>query len=158
MASIWTSRWPPSSATCRSCRPRPGHPTVRPRMGGTSVAVQADGTIVVAGWSDSHPTNFMLARLSASGALDPSFSGDGYVFTDFAGDADQADAVLIQPDGKIVAAGRAKVGGDYDFAVARYNPDGSLDTTFSGDGKATVGFGGDDAAMDIARQSDGKLV
>src|ERR687896_155175 len=64
------------------------------------------------------------------GDLDPTFDGDGKVTTDFAGSPDQAFGVAIQGDGKIVAAGLASVSGIDDFALARYNTDGSLDTTF----------------------------
>ncbi len=57
-----------------------------------------------------------------------------------------------------VVAGRSDVGGEYDFALARYNPDGSLDSTFAGDGKLTTGIGGIDSAEDVAIQSDGRIV
>src|SRR5918992_350220 len=76
------------------------------------------------------------------GDLDPTFDGDGKVTTDFAGATDEANAISIQADGKIVAAGVARIGlnGSQDFALARYNANGSLDTTFSGDGKVTTDF------------------
>ena len=66
--------------------------------------------------------------------------------------------MAIQDDGKIVAAGQG--GNSGDFALARYNPNGSLDPTFSGDGKLTTdfGFGPDDAANGVAVQGDGKIV
>jgi hypothetical protein len=66
------------------------------------------------------PHDFALARYNADGSLDAIFSGDGKVTTDFAGDEDQARAVAIQTDGKIVAAGGAVVSGTRDFALARY--------------------------------------
>jgi len=122
----------------------------------TSVAIQADGKTVVAGWTGTG--DFLLIRLTTVGELDTTFSGDGFVTTDFSGDTDAAYAVLVQPGGMIVAGGRARMGGDYDFAAARYLPNGSLDMTFGGDGKATIGFGGDEYADDIALQDDGKLV
>ncbi len=122
------------------------------------VAVQSDGKVVVAGYVQTSPSSFLLARLTSAGALDTSFGSGGFVTTDFDADVDEASAVLIQPDGKIVAAGTAKVGGDDDFAVARYYPNGGLDGTFGGDGKVTIGFGGEDWAYDIALQDDGKLV
>ncbi|WP_248783003.1 delta-60 repeat domain-containing protein, partial [Streptomyces exfoliatus] len=76
--------------------------------------------------------------------------------TDFGGD-DVAERVAVQADGKIVAVGRA--GGAFrDFALARYNTDGSLDTTFNGDGRVTTDFGGDDVAERVAVQADGKIV
>lgn len=128
--------------------------TLRP----LSVAVQPDGKVVVAGWAENATNDFLLARLTTTGWLDTSFGGDGFVTADFAGQDDAARKVFIQPDGKIVAAGVATVGWDDDFAVARYNANGSLDTTFSGNGKVTIGLGCDDAAYDAALQSDGKLV
>src|SRR5919106_1322270 len=89
------------------------------------------------------------------GDLDPTFDGDGKVTTDFAGGGDQAQAVAIQGDGKIVAAGFAS---SADFALTRYNPDGSLDTTFDGDGKVTTDFaGGGDDAHGVAIQANGRI-
>jgi len=122
------------------------------------VAVQPDGRIVIAGWADTQPADFLVARFTPTGSPDPTFGSGGYVETDFDNDTDQAKAVLVQPDGKIVAVGRARIDGDYDFAVARYNSDGSLDTTFAGDGKGSAGFGGEDEANAVALQADGKLV
>jgi hypothetical protein len=70
---------------------------------------------VLAGFQD-----FALARYNSNGSLDTTFSGDGKVTTDFAGSFDEAYAVAIQGDGKIVAAGLAEVSGFGDFALARY--------------------------------------
>ena len=125
-------------------------------MRADDVAVQPDGKIVVAGWNEYG--NFLLARALPSGGVDVSFGANGYVTTDFDGQSDVAHAVVIQPDGKIVAAGTSRVGGDNDFSVARYHPNGALDTSFSGDGKLTIGFGGDDGCHDAALQPDGKIV
>ena len=105
------------------------------------VAAQSDGKVVVAGRGGSG-ADFALARYTTAGALDKTFSGDGKVLTDFGGSAaspalaDAARAVAVVSGGKIVAAGA----GRGDFAIARYRPDGSLDSGFSGDGKATTGF------------------
>ncbi len=136
------------------------HATIQTRA--TCVALQSDGKIVVAGWADTNPANYMLARLLPNGQLDASF-GSGFVFTDFSNDTDQAYGVVIQADGKIIAAGRSLVGGDYDFSAARYNPDGSLDTSFNLDGRITFGYGagGDDAneaCYAIALDGSGRLV
>ena len=91
------------------------------------------------------------------GDLDTTFDGDGKVITSFVGGIDRARAVAIQGDGKIVAAGEANVG-TFDFALARYNTDGSLDTIFSGDGKVTTDFaGGTHQAFAVAIQSDRKI-
>ncbi len=64
--------------------------------------------------------------------------------------------MALQGDGKIVAVGRAARAGD--FALARYNPNGSLDTSFSGDGKQATDFGGNDGATGVEIQGDGKIV
>jgi uncharacterized delta-60 repeat protein len=116
-----------------------------------AVAIQADGKIVVVGSSDS--AAFTLARYNANGFLDPSFSGDGVQTTDFGGSG-EATGVAIQADGKIVTVGYA--GGD--FALARYNPNGSLDPSFSSDGMQTTDFGGDDRANGVALQANGRIV
>ncbi|HQH86392.1 MAG TPA: tandem-95 repeat protein, partial [Anaerolineaceae bacterium] len=125
-----------------------------------AVAVQADGKIVAAGYTENGSTyDFALARYNSDGSLDTTFSGDGLLTTDFGSDSDYACAVALQADGKIVAAGSADNGSNTDFALARYNPDGSLDITFSGDGKLTNDFGsGYDHAQAVAVQADGKIV
>src|SRR5262249_21955485 len=73
--------------------------------------------------------------------------------TNFGG-IDAAQGVAIQADGKIVVVGIAST----DLAVARYNSDGSLDTSFDGDGKVTTNFGAIDSAQRVTIQSDGKIV
>jgi uncharacterized delta-60 repeat protein len=123
--------------------------------GAIAVAIQSNGKIVAAG---SSGLDFALARYNADASLDPTFDGDGRVTTDFAGDADVAWALALQADGKIVTAGRAMVSGIEDFALARYNTDGSLDPTFDGDGKVTLDFDGRDQAFALALQGDGKIV
>jgi uncharacterized delta-60 repeat protein len=125
-----------------------------------AVAIQADGKIVAAGASSSQDTDFALARYNIDGSLDPTFDGDGKVTTDFAGDTDEAFGVAIQADGKIVAAGLAASPPAVDFALARYNIDGSLDPAFDGDGKLTTDFAGDidEALGGLAIQADGKIV
>jgi uncharacterized delta-60 repeat protein len=126
--------------------------------GANPVALQGDGSIVAAG-VDQEPPNydFALARYNPDGSLDTSFSGDGTQTTSFGGGRDIAHGVAIQDDGKIVADGQ---GGRSNFALARYNPDGSLDPSFSVDGRQTTGFGfgPHDAANGIAIQGDGRIV
>jgi uncharacterized delta-60 repeat protein len=104
----------------------------------------------------SSPTSF-----AASGALDTSFDGDGKVLTDFFGSFDAALEVASVPGGKTVVVGVAhNLSADRDeFAVARYNADGSLDPTFDEDGKATAAFGTCDAwAFGLGVLPDGKIV
>ena len=135
------------------------------------VAIQEDGKIVVVGTTDPWPTcdpemgpcdpeppsRFALARYTADGTLDATFSGDGKETTDFASDS-SASAVALQPDGQLVVAGST---GDsaWDFALARYNADGTLDASFGAGGKQTTAFGGFiDSASDVALERDGKIV
>ena len=122
-----------------------------------AVAIQSDGKIVVAGGSGS---TFALARYNANGSLDTTFDGDGKLTTTFGGTSSAAYGVAIQSDGKIVAAGYSlSATNNQDFALARYNTDGSLDTSFDGDGKLTTDFGlFFDFAFSVAIQADGKIV
>jgi uncharacterized delta-60 repeat protein/uncharacterized repeat protein (TIGR01451 family) len=121
---------------------------------GSSVAIQADGKIVVAGVSDN---DFAVARYNSDGSLDNSFDGDGRVTTNF-GVNGGGRSVALQADGKIVVSGFGGVIGNLDFAVARYNSDGSLDTTFGSDGRVTTDFGGNENGLSVVLQVDGKIV
>ncbi|MDQ3748191.1 MAG: delta-60 repeat domain-containing protein [Acidobacteriota bacterium] len=123
-----------------------------------AVALQPDGKIVAAGLNGS---NFALARLNSNGSLDSTFGNGGKVTTDFFGFSDSARAIIIQPDGKLVAAGEVGVaaGLALDFGLARYNSDGSLDMTFGSGGKVSTDFTGiPDGARAVVLQADGKLV
>ncbi len=122
---------------------------------GKSVALQPDGRIVVAGYSNG---NFALARYLADGSLDPSFGNGGIVTTDF-GAGDVGQSVTLQPDGRIVVAGYSYIGyGNDDIALARYLADGSLDPSFGTGGIVTTDFGSDDEGKSVALQPDGRIV
>ncbi|HEX6181397.1 MAG TPA: hypothetical protein VFZ47_09130, partial [Chitinophagaceae bacterium] len=139
-----------------------------------SSALQSDGKIVMAGYYDGDalfPPNergFALARYNTDGSLDATFDGDGKVQTAFFFDATQSNAlaysVVIQSDGKILAAGMANVKAyNPAFAVTRYNPDGSLDASFGNNGKVQTPFSysADEtyaSSYTAALQSDGKLI
>ena len=131
---------------------------------GTSVAIQTDGKIVVAGASFKNGGyDFALTRYNSNGSLDTAFDGDigtgnGIVITDFGGTNDSGSSVAIQADGKIVVAGYSDASGGYDFALVRYNSNGSLDTTFDSDGIAIANLGGTDSGSSVAIQTDGKIV
>ena len=131
---------------------------------GLDVAVQADGRVVVAGSVGAFKhSDFALARYTSSGKLDTTFSGDGKRRMDFSGGADEALGLVIQPNGRIVAAGFAAPlhhPSDADFGLARYRSNGSLDLSFSANGKQRVRFGTNDqdSGFAVARQADGKLV
>ncbi|MEU0375205.1 calcium-binding protein [Streptomyces sp. NPDC006283] len=172
---------------------------------GRALALQPDGKIVVGGQVGSTRFDFVVLRLNTNGSLDTGFSGDGIERTDF-GDYEAVEGLALQPDGKIVAAGTSggrvalarynpggtldtsfdgdgrvltpgvsaadvklqpgdgriviagSVGPGGDFAVRRYNPDGSQDSGFGTGGLATADFGGGDAAQGLALQPDGKIV
>jgi uncharacterized delta-60 repeat protein len=128
----------------------------------SALAVQPDGKIIAAGVSASrgiyYAEDFALVRYQANGTLDSSFGLGGEVITDFFGDQDHINAVALQPDGKIVAAGRARRGNIY-FGLARYNKDGGLDSTFGSGGKVATGFFGfGDDAHALAILADGKIL
>src|SRR6266481_5652547 len=110
----------------------------------TSVALQSDGKIVVAGFavdSSGRCYDFALVRHNADGSLDTSFNDGGKVTTPIGNGDARCEAIALQKDGKIVAAGWASNGEDNDFAVVRYNSDGKLDTSFNSTGKVTTAIG-----------------
>ena len=95
-----------------------------------AAAPDGDGRIVVAGWLGDGPSasRIGLVRVDVDGALDAGFGVQGVVHT-AVGAWSRADAVAVQPDGRIVVGGRASIGTE-DFALVRYLPDGSLDPSF----------------------------
>lgn len=121
-----------------------------------AMAIQPDGKLVVAGRAND---DFLVARLNSDGSLDTSFGG--LVMVDFDIN-DSANAVAIQPDGKIVVAGHTsdtsagETNGN--IAVARLNDDGSLDSSFDGDGKVTVDLGANEGTSGLSIDGDGKIV
>jgi len=124
----------------------------------TSLAIQADGSIVAAGHTQN--IDFALVRYDADGALDLTFGVGGVVTTNFpigtSGGLDVANDVIIQSDGKIVAVGRSASR----FGVARYNTNGSPDTAFGVGGVVSTVVGMDPfmAAYTVLQQPDGKLL
>lgn len=108
-----------------------------------AIVVQPDGRIVVAGLSHQRTADydFTLVRFMADGTLDASFGDQGRVLTDFGGDSDRAFALLVMPDGRLVAGGQTNVNRGstgVDYALARYLADGRLDTTFGTAGKVVT--------------------
>ena len=122
-----------------------------------SLAVQTDGRIVTVGRAGGAGGRFALARYESDGSPDQAFGDDGRVLTNLTAGADIAFGVAIQPDGKIVVAGRAGVPGGA-FALVRYDSDGTLDTSFRSGGTVITRFDDPAAASGLAIQSDGKIV
>lgn len=123
-----------------------------------SLALQSDQKIVLAGTCSSSFSEFCLARYNTDGSLDTTFDGDGLVLTGFDSLLGaSAQDVIVQPDGKILAGGASFGDGSLDAVLARYNADGSLDTTFDDDGKVvTPGFLF--SVHDLALQADGRII
>jgi uncharacterized delta-60 repeat protein len=143
-----------------------------------ALAIQPDGKIIAAGQTRSsgfsgnnNQDNFALARYNSDGSLDNTFDTDGKVTTDF-GLVDKASDVIVQPDGRIVAAGNSRTDAGLVnncvsdcqsfFSLARYNPNGSLDNTFDGDGRVLTDIGGGRynnlGAFSVALQTDGRII
>ena len=127
-----------------------------------AVAIQTDGKIVAVGTAFTTATlgyDFALVRYNEDGSLDTNFGTGGKVTTDLGGSLDSANAMAIQSDGKIIAAGR-----NYDstgaggLALVRYNTNGTLDTTFGTGGKVTTNLGTGDFALAVSLQSDDKII
>ncbi len=124
-----------------------------------AVEVQPDGKIVAAGYTQKGDHfHFALVRYKSNGSLDAGFGDGGTVVTKFGHHA-HIHGMTLQPDGKIVAVGHTHTLSNDDFIMARYNADGSLDTSFNADGKASLDFaGGFDYAFGAAVQPDGKVL
>ncbi len=125
-----------------------------------AVVLDAAGNIVMAGYAtQTGDERFALARLLPDGNPDLSFGTAGRLFTDFGAAKEQANAVVIQPDGRIIAAGFTGAGRKAEYALARYLPNGTLDPAFGVGGKVVTPIDTlSDIIWDLALQSDGKIV
>ncbi len=129
-------------------------------IGGGIVALD-DGKIVVAGRGNLSK-DFLVVKLNTDGTVDTSFIGGvsatpGRSIVSFGLD-ETVDDMIRQSDGKLVIVGGTNINDAGDFAILRLNADGSVDNTFSGDGKLTLNFGGNDEAVSVAQQSSGKII
>lgn len=131
----------------------------------TGAVIQPDGRIIVAGTarisgSGFSDDDFAVVRLNSNGSLDSSFGSNGTVETDFGPGDDSVTKALLQSDGKLLVVGAAENAfGDEDFAIARYDANGDLDTSFGLDGRLTTDFGsGNDGVIDAVLQTDGKIL
>jgi uncharacterized delta-60 repeat protein len=128
-----------------------------------AVEILPDGKILVGGFAYNGPLvsfDFALARYNADGSLDPSFNHGGKVVTDFSGNSDRAYAMNVDSTGKILLAGDSySPTTGYDFALSRFNPDGSLDWDFGTDGRVKTDFmGQNDSANSLLVQKSGKIM
>lgn len=130
-----------------------------------AVAIQNDGKILVAGHSFTGSyKDIAIARINVNGTLDSTFGTNGKVITDLAGNNDEATCIAINTDGKFAVgsftygAGSSVISAD--FGIAKYNANGSLDTSFSGDGKHVVVItpSFNDEPVAIAFQNNGKIL
>lgn len=130
---------------------------------GAAVALTPEGDAVVAGTVAANDfTTYGLARFGAPHPGDPviGVGADAHGAGPFEGAWRRVYDTVVQPDRKVVVAGTAASGPDFNFFLARYNPDGSLDPAFDGDGIAAADFGADrnDEARALVLQSDGRIV
>ncbi len=138
--------------------------TVGTNVEQASVAIQTNGKIVVAVSSYTSMAagyDFYVVRYNADGALDAEFGNSGLVVTPIGAGAafDQPKSIAIQANGKIVVGGKSTTGSNSDFAVVRYNRNGSLDAKWGNGGIVTTDLGGTaESANSIAIQSDGRIV
>ncbi len=124
--------------------------------GASAVAIQSDGKILVAGGTNNAMNDdFALVRYNTNGTLDNSFGNGGIVITDI-DSSETAYSMAIQPNGKIILAGKIV---NHDFALVRYNNDGTLDNSFGNNGKLITDISGSaNLQPAIVIQSDGKIV
>lgn len=131
-----------------------------------TAVLQPDGKIIVAGYTTWVNNKIGLARYNPDGSLDASFGKDGLVTTKLEGRGKETFSLALQPDGRIILGGAAEImvedesdlGNRWDIALARYHPDGSLDTSFGDNGLVTTDMGGNEGADRLLLQPDGKIL
>lgn len=132
---------------------------------GKSVVIQTDGKIIIGG--SSYPATgivaswFAVVRLTTSGQLDTTYSGDGIALAKISGGGNDSVArMMIQADGKTVLLANSYISGSQDFGVVRFTTSGALDTSFSGDGKLSIPIfaSSSDYPKALAVQPDGKII
>lgn len=126
-----------------------------------SVAITDEQKILAAGYSvDSFGiSDFCLIRYDSNGGLDTSFGISGKVITRINNNNSKGYGLTIQNDGKIIVVGQCYAGPNGDFAIVRYNPNGSLDSLFYSSGTSIIDFGSwNDKAMSALQRSDGKII
>jgi uncharacterized delta-60 repeat protein len=127
---------------------------------GQSLAIQPDGKILLGGYCyNGSNYDFCIARFNSDGTPDTSFGSSGKVIQSIGSTHDQGQSLAIQPDGKILLGGFCYNVSNYDFCIARFNSDGTPDTSFGSSGKVIQPIGSsDDQGQSLAIQSDGKIL
>jgi uncharacterized delta-60 repeat protein len=125
-----------------------------------AMTLQPDGKVLLVGrCSNGGNDNFCALRYRSDGTLDPSWNSTGKVVTSLGGNDDQADAMAVQPDGKVLLAGSCDNGIRKNFCALRYLADGTLDTSWNGNGRVVTSIdSNDDRAASIVVQPDGKVL
>jgi len=124
-----------------------------------ALALQADGKIIVGGYtSNGSNSDFCLARYNANGALDASFGANGITTTAIGSSDSQIDALALQSDGRILAAGYSHNGSNVEFCLARYNADGSLDDTFGVGGIVITDNSDSEQCLALLIQPDNRIL
>ena len=128
----------------------------------SAVVLQTDGKIIAGGnlydptFSISH---FVLLRFDSNGVLDTTFGTDGRVVTNFSDKLDRMTSLIVQNDGKIIASGSTSDDINFsDFALARYNSDGSVDLSFGNNGRTISSIRTWDFGYAITLQDDNKII
>lgn len=126
------------------------------------VAIQSDGKIVACGENALYGSkDFMTLRLNTDGSLDTTFNTTGIVFTGFGTNEDTASCLTMQSDGKILVGGYGQTtistNTSINYCIARYNTNGTLDTTFSSDGKTSLGYPNVSDMMNTILVSSGRI-
>jgi uncharacterized delta-60 repeat protein len=123
-----------------------------------SVAIDSMDRVILAGYTDTASTyDFAVVRLTTSGAFDSSFDADGRQLVDF-GSEDFAYDIAIDPTDRIVVSGGIYDGADFDFGITRLTSNGDIDIGFAGDGTQTIEFGGEEDALAVALDPQGRAV
>jgi uncharacterized delta-60 repeat protein/LPXTG-motif cell wall-anchored protein len=127
---------------------------------GKSVLIQSDGKILLIGHSEmSGSVDFAAVRFTANGTLDNTFGTGGKATADIGSSTgDNVVSATLQADGKILIVGSSYVNNEWDFAIARFNTNGTLDNSFGAGGKTTTDLGIHDRGNSVAVQTDGKIV
>lgn len=123
------------------------------------IIVQPDGKILVVGTADFFSPSVAMVRFDANGQLDATFGTSGKVEVNSTGGEDMASCAALQSDGKIIVGGQSWGTGNWDFALSRYNADGTIDSSFGTNGWSIHTLGSnDDNVFELAIQPDGKIV